>query len=64
MKVIIAILALLISSTSFSMDAAFDTVSKTEMTQDGGKKRARKNRRINKKRKKKCKQFGRKVYAG
>jgi hypothetical protein len=68
MKVLLT--AILISICSAGM-ATEITVSAAETTQveasigaDRGKRKARRNKRINKKRKRKCNNFGRRSFAG
>ncbi len=68
------ILSLFLVALSFASSASADLASAQEiknnatiesaMDSDRGRKRDRHNKRINKKRKRKCQQFGRRVYAG
>ena len=71
MKFIISTFFLLLSFTSLANSESISSVeSKKDATiiglidYDRGKKKNRRNKRINKKRKRKCGQFGRKAYAG
>lgn len=67
------IVSLFLLSLSYSASANSETLTSDEckkgatvvsvIAYDGAKKN-RKNKRLNKKRKRKCSQFGRKIYAG
>lgn len=67
MKFLLSFLILFVSFISSaettSVEATKNTVIEVAMPGDRGKK-ARKNKRINKKRKRKCQQFGRRGFAG
>ena len=68
------IISLFLLSLSFTSSASAETISSLESKKDAnaitvvdydrGKRKNRRNKRINKKRKRKCSQFGRRVYAG
>lgn len=66
------ILSIILVAFSFASSASTDLASTQEIKNDAisesivnfDRKRDRHNKRINKKRKRKCQQFGRRVYAG
>lgn len=52
------------SVTSVAFENKIGAKEILSVTSGPGKKNQRRNKRLNKKRKRKCQQFGRKVYAG
>lgn len=52
------------SITSVASEIKFSAKEEVSIEIDPGNKNHRRNKRMNKKRKRKCQQFGRKVYAG
>lgn len=62
MKLLLSFLFLIV--TTLSNAAELPVVDKTDVKTEVFDGRKRKQKRTNKKRKKKCKQFGRRIYAG
>jgi hypothetical protein len=61
MKFILAFLFLGFVSVSNAAETTVSTTETAKMEQNDGRKKAK---RVNKKRKRKCSQFGRQIYAG